>query len=49
LVRHIVNDRRQQAIQLWDSMNAIERMMVNPIVANAVQSYRAGLVAQPTG
>jgi len=46
LVRHIINDRRQQAIHLWDSMNALERMMVNPIISKAVQSYRVEMVAQ---
>lgn len=47
LVHHFRNNRREQAIQLYDSMNSVEKMMVSSIISNAVQSYRTDPERKP--
>lgn len=47
LVYHFKNNRPDQAIQLYDSMNSIEKMMVSGIISNALQSYRTDPARKP--
>lgn len=48
LVRHIVHGQKQQAIQLFDSMRDVEKMMVSPAITAAIDSYRLAVAIQPT-